>query len=505
MAPLKASIAARVIVIVIAIHAVMLPALYFGLGLVVSRSHGDLFVQHVRTYARNLVEELEIGNALDSPQRTADLLDMAITNGDGVYAEVIENGRSIRSALNLAEVRWPGRHDFRFASNDDKLYFIQLPIVQQGHQAELRLGFDERSALDQIQRAKLRMLGVLGAYLAVAIAMAIVLARRLSRPIVELAGTARRIVSGDTVQSLRLESSVRELHQLGADLENMRSTLVGVNERLRAEIGEREGAELRRHELESRLRHRHRVETIGTLAGGIAHEINNALLPIMLLAEAAMAEVAADSQTRSDLEAILASARHAKEIVVKVLMFSREADAVVLEPIVLEGVVREALRLFELMVSAGVDLRVRLAGPYPPVRADAALTVQLIVNLCTNAYQAMNGRPGTLTVMLDTERVDADGATGLAAGDYLVLTVADTGHGMSPATLERIFEPFFTTREVGGGSGLGLAVVLGIAESFGAAILVASEPDKGSTFRVFFPVAGAVQAAEPVMVDEATR
>jgi signal transduction histidine kinase len=505
VAPLKASIAARVIAIVIAIHGVLLPALYVGLGLVVARSHGDLFVQHVRTYSRSLVEELEIGAALDTPQRVGDLLDMAITNGEGVYAEVVEDGRSIRSALNVAGVRWPGRHDFRFAGNDDKLYFIQIPIAREGRQAELRLGFDEQPTLDQIRLAKQRMLGMLGAYLAVAIAVAIVFARRLSRPIVELAHTARRIVSGDTVRSLGLQSSVRELHQLGADLENMRSTLVGVNERLRAEIGEREAAELRRRELESRLRHRHRVETVGTLAGGIAHEINNALLPIMLLAEAAMAEAAPDSQTRADLEAILASARHAKEIVVKVLMFSREADSVALEPIALDGVVREALRLFGLMVSSAVDLRVRVGGPYPLVRADAALTVQLIVNLCNNAYQAMSGRPGTLTVALDAERIEPDGPTALAAGDYLVLTVADTGHGMSPATLERIFEPFFTTRAVGAGSGLGLAVVLGIAESFGASILVASEPDQGSTFRVFFPVAAPIQTAQPATLDEAMR
>jgi len=485
VAPLKASIAARVIVIVIAIHGVLLPALYVGLGLVVTHSHGDLFVQHVRTFSRNLVEEFEIGAALDSPRRVGDLLDMAITNGEGVYAEVVEDGRSVRSALNLAHVRWPGRHDFRFAGNDDRLYFIQIPIVREGHQAELRLGFDEQPTLDQIRLAKQRMLGVLGAYLVVAIAMAIIFARWLSRPIVELAHMARRIVSGEMVQSLRLESSMRELDQLGADLENMRSTLVGVNERLRAEIGEREEAELRRRELESRLRHRQRVETVGTLAGGIAHEINNALLPIMLLAEAAMAEVAADSQTRADLEAILASAKHAKEIVVKVLMFSREADSVVLEPIALDGVVREALRRFGLMVSSTVDLRVRLAGPYPLVRADAALTVQLIVNLCNNAYQAMSGRPGTLTVALEAERVEPEGPTALAAGDYLVLTVADTGHGMSPATLERIFEPFFTTRP--DGTGLGLAIVHKVVAAHGGRMEVRSTIGQGSTFTIVLP------------------
>jgi signal transduction histidine kinase len=131
------------------------------------------------------------------------------------------------------------------------------------------------------------------------------------------------------------------------------------------------------------------------------------------------------------------------------------------------------------------------------VRADASLATQLIMNLCTNGYQAMSGRDGTLTVALKTARVDGGGA--VAPGEYVVLSVADTGHGMSEATRERIFEPFFTTREVGSGSGLGLAVVHGIAETFGATILVESEIGRGSTFRVYFP------AVRPATLNAATR
>jgi signal transduction histidine kinase len=267
----------------------------------------------------------------------------------------------------------------------------------------------------------------------------------------------------------------------------MRGELVGVNDRLRAEMAQRERAEVRRRELEARLRHRQRVETIGTLAGGIAHEINNALLPIMLLAESALADLPPESPARADLAAILSSARRAKEIVVKVLTFSREANDAVIEPIELAPVVREAMRLFALVAPSTVQVRMQLSDTLPKVRADAAMLVQLVINLCTNGFQAMAGGVGELAVSLQHERLDAPST--VPAGDYVVLTTTDTGHGMTAATMERIFEPFFTTREVGAGTGLGLAVAHGIVEAFNATIVVDSQLGVGSTFRVYLPVA----------------
>jgi signal transduction histidine kinase len=123
------------------------------------------------------------------------------------------------------------------------------------------------------------------------------------------------------------------------------------------------------------------------------------------------------------------------------------------------------------------------------------MVIQLVINLCTNAYQAMDNGTGELRVTLQRARVDDGGFA--PAGDYVVLTAADTGHGMSAATMERIFEPFFTTREVGSGTGLGLAVAHGIAEAFKATIQVDSKLGVGSTFRVYLPVAfeGAAQPA----------
>ena len=491
---MKTSITTRIGTVVLALHALLLPALYFGVGLIVQRSHADVFVQHVRTYARNLAEELENGATLDSPQRVTDFLDLAIAHGDGVYAELLDDQRSIRSTLGVASLRWPGRNDLDFGAGGDGVHYLALPVARPGHSAELRLGFDEGPTRAQIDRVERHVLWALGVYLALALALALLFGHQLSGPIVQLALAARRIASGDYVQTLQLASGVRELHDVGHDLETMRGELVGVNQRLREEIAERERAEVRRHELEARLRHRQRVETIGTLAGGIAHEINNALLPIMLLAESALDELPPGAPGRADLAAILSSARRAKEIVVKVLTFSREASGAAMEPIDPGMAVREAMRLFALMAPSTVQVRLQLAEPLPRVRADAAMLVQLLINLCTNAYQAMPEGNGELRVSLQHERVDSAGA--VPAGDYVVLGTTDNGHGMSPATMERIFEPFFTTREVGRGTGLGLAVAHGIAEAFNATIVVDSELGVGSTFRVYLPVA---QAGAPAL------
>jgi signal transduction histidine kinase len=343
--------------------------------------------------------------------------------------------------------------------------------------------------IEQIRLAMRHTIWALSAYLCVAVAVAVAAGYWMARPVVQLKQIARRIASGDYVQSLRLKTRFRELHELGSDLDNMRNELVGVNERLQAENRERAAAEGRHRQLEIQLRHRQRLETVGTLAGGIAHEINNVLLPIVLATELAIADAADESAVRMDLEDVLASAYRAKDVVQKILTFSRDAGVPELEWIDLEPVVQEALRLFGALVPATVGVRIDIAGPCPPVKADAALTIQLIMNICTNAYQALRGGQGVLTISLATRPAPGPGPDGIGAspGGYVVLSIADTGHGMDAATKERIFEPFFTTREVGVGTGLGLSVVHGIAESFGAFIVVDSAPGSGTTFQIFFP------------------
>ncbi|HWY95463.1 MAG TPA: ATP-binding protein [Steroidobacteraceae bacterium] len=484
MARLRTSFANFVAVCVVALHLVLLPALYYGLGYVVRKSHEDLFIEHARTFARVLADEFELGVALESESRTEDLLDLAIVHGDGRYAELTDGARSVRSKLGSPNIKAPRHTDLTFGEGDDDIYFVVLPIVHAGRNAELRLGFDEQPTLERIHLALNRMLVALAVYFGVAMVIAVILSHRLSRPIHRLQDVSRSIASGDYAQALQIATGIRELHELAADLDNMRRELVGVNDRLQAKIREKEISEIQREELQKQLRHRQRLETVGTLAGGIAHEFNNVLVPIILFTEMALQDLPGSSVSRSDLERVLTAAQRAKDVVKKILTFSRELGDVKLALIDLRTVIADGLHLFAALAPPSVEIRTEIDDAIPPVRADATLAVHLVINLCTNAYQAMQGTQGILTIGLRNHgNLPLTGESGA----FVEFWVSDTGHGMDSATAERIFEPFFTTRSVGVGTGLGLSVVHGIVESFGAKIVVETEPGKGSTFRIYFP------------------
>ncbi len=249
-------------------------------------------------------------------------------------------------------------------------------------------------------------------------------------------------------------------------------------------------------QLESQLRQAQKMEAIGLLSGGIAHEFNNVLGAIIGNAQLAALDLAPAHPAAEALDQILVASRRAAEIVRQILAFARQESRdrcrVDLEPIVAESV-----RLLRATLPAGITIVVSLGTGLPAVLADETQIQQVIVNLATNAWHAMEGRPARLTVELTAVMVDA-ALVGLNAdlhpGDYLRLRIADTGAGMEPALLDRIFDPFFTTKAPGKGTGLGLSVVHGIMKAHGGAILVRSEPGVGTDFDLFLPT---VAAADP--------
>src|SRR5580704_11207243 len=361
MARLRTSFANVVAVCVVALHLILLPALYYGLGYVIRKSHEDLFIEHARTFARVLADEFELGVALESGSRTEDLLDLAIVHGDGRYAELVDSGHSIVSKLGSPSIKAPRHTDLSFAEGGDDIYFVVLPIVHAGRSAELRLGFDEQPTEERIHLALNRMLAALAVYFGVAMVIAILLSRRMSRPIHRLQDVSRSIASGDYAQALQIATGIRELHELAADLENMRRELVGVNDRLQAKIREKEISEIRREELQKLLRHRQRLETVGTLAGGIAHEFNNVLVPIILFTETALQDLPPGSVARSDLERVLASARRAKDVVKKILTFSRELGDSKMSAVDLRVVLAEGLVLFSALAPSSIEIPTEIA------------------------------------------------------------------------------------------------------------------------------------------------
>jgi PAS domain S-box-containing protein len=281
------------------------------------------------------------------------------------------------------------------------------------------------------------------------------------------------------------------------------------------DITEQRQAERARAQLELQLRESQKMEALGTLAGGIAHDFNNIVATIMGNAELARLDLAPEHAAQESLEEIRKASRRAKDLVQQILAFGRRQ---VLERRVtaLAPVVQETARLLRSTLPAATSLSVRCAPDAPKVLADATQVEQVLLNLCTNAWQAMQGRerPGLIEISLDAHCAAGEehrgpehgaGRVVLYPGRYARLTVRDNGPGMDAATRERIFDPFFTTKPVGEGTGLGLAVVHGIAQGHEAKIEVQSAPGLGASFSLYFPEAAAdpaVAAPPPAAAPE---
>jgi len=266
------------------------------------------------------------------------------------------------------------------------------------------------------------------------------------------------------------------------------------------DVSERKRAEAEKERLEVRLRKSQKMEAIGTLAGGIAHDFNNILGAIVGYGEMAQKHAEQGSVVRRYIDNVMQAGARAKALVEGILAFSRTGVGE-RKLVNVQAVIEEAVDLVAASLPSGVRVERRLEAGDAAVIGDATQLYQMAINLCTNALQAMPGG-GVLEVLL--ERANLAEARAFAQGElppgsYLRLTVRDTGAGIKPEILDRVFDPFFTTRGVGGGTGLGLSLVHGIAADLGGAIDVASAPGRGTTFSIWLPVAGSAPppAAEP--------
>ncbi len=252
----------------------------------------------------------------------------------------------------------------------------------------------------------------------------------------------------------------------------------------------RKRAEERRGELELQLRESHKMQAVGTMAGGIAHDFNNILGAILGNVELARADCPPDSPVQESLREIAKAGRRARDLVRQILTFSRN-EPPRRTPVRLEAVLHDTERLLRVTLPPTVDLQVRAASTLPTMLADATQVEQAVLNLCTNAIQAMGGRRGHVAVHAQVAHPEARVRERLAlpAGRYIAITVRDDGPGMDADTLARVFEPFFTTKPVGQGTGLGLAVVHGVMRAHGGAVDVRSTPGEGSCFTLYFPAA----------------
>jgi len=261
------------------------------------------------------------------------------------------------------------------------------------------------------------------------------------------------------------------------------------------DITERKEAEAKRVRLEAQLHHAQRMEAIGTLAGGIAHDFNNILGVILGHSDLALAELPEWSPAQESLGEIRNASLRARDLVRQILLTARkqeQAPAVIR----IEQILKESLKMLRASIPATIEIRQHIETDLPPVLAKPSQIQQIIINLCTNAAQAMKTGDGLLTVSLD--KIDTVDKTelknspampreALSEGPWMRLQVSDTGPGIPSKIRERIFEPYYTTKGVGEGTGLGLAVVQGIVHARGGEITVNSREGHGAVFTVYLP------------------
>jgi len=254
------------------------------------------------------------------------------------------------------------------------------------------------------------------------------------------------------------------------------------------EITERKKTEHALHAYQERIRQAQKMEAVGRLAGGVAHDFNNLLIPVIGYSELLLEDFRSNDTARRSLEEIIKAGHSAKALVHQLLAFGRKQplDIKVLQ---INAVIKNLKGLLKRTIREDIQFRTVLEPNLPCIKGDAGQLEQILINLAVNAQDAMPGG-GTLTIETADAIIDeafAAGYRNAVPGRYVMMAVTDNGHGMTPEIQAQIFEPFFTTKERDKGTGLGLSTVYGLVKQHGGNIWVYSEPDKGTTFKIYLP------------------
>ncbi len=322
------------------------------------------------------------------------------------------------------------------------------------------------------------------------------------------AGNMMRIMNGETTSGFEYLAQKKDgstfpivIHSNLIERENKSGGLRGII----IDISDRKRMEEEKTKLESQLQQAQKMEAIGTLAGGIAHDFNNILFPMIGFLEMMIEDVPKSSSLQTGLKEVMTGAKRAAELVKQILAFSRQTEQE-RKPVKIQIILEEILNLIRASIPTTIEIRHDINEGCGFVMADSIQIHQVVMNLITNAYHAMQDTGGRLEIFLKEVSLgpsELKNST-LNPEKFVCFGVADTGTGMNKSLVKRIFDPYFTTKETGKGTGLGLSVAHGIIKSHGGNLTVKSEPGKGTRFQIFLPVldtrpeAGETEKQEPV-------
>ena len=301
-----------------------------------------------------------------------------------------------------------------------------------------------------------------------------------------------------------LKRSVDKEKWTNIEMKENQKLLEQTNVQLKLEIEERKQAEKDKTKLETQLWQAQKMEAIGTLAGGIAHDFNNILSSVIGYTELSLDAARRDNDQFDNLKQVLIAGNRAKDLVKQILTFSRQTKHEI-QPISVDPIVKEVSKMLRSTIPTTIDMDLNIRVAKSTISGDATQIHQIIMNLCTNAVHAMEAEGGRLLIGLADVQID-EGFDGLnsdfSTGNYLKLTISDTGVGIPTEFLERIFDPYFTTKQKGKGTGMGLSVVHGIVKSHKGHITVTSRPQEGTTFDVYLPLIEKGREQVDMMPDE---
>jgi signal transduction histidine kinase/CheY-like chemotaxis protein len=371
--------------------------------------------------------------------------------------------------------------------------------------ASLRLDEITANAAARIKDVRIILLATLAITICLVVVVSSLLVRAVTRPIQRLVGATRIIASGELGHRIAIEEKAefgelgRNFNAMSAALEKSYQELKSTNLKLQREIGERKQAEKEQQELQKQLLYAQKMEALGTLSTGIAHEFGNFLQIILGCVDRLTSRRDGADSLPAEVDMIASAARRGGDLTRRLLTFASKVET---QPTLLDlnEQICSVKTILERTLPETIVIETKLSEELHPIQADAAQIEQIILNLALNARDAMpeGGRLRIETLHERAEGRHGRSHAGAETGDWAVLRISDTGQGMDAGTIRQIFDPFFTTKEVGLGTGLGLATVYGIVTGYGGQIGCTSEIGRGTTFEIRLPAlsnqSGSVEA-----------